>query len=119
MGGVPEFPTQSALSLARGCGYNATGASFAVQNWMGNLLTFAKIVVGDTAKLALVWALLYLFQLLTRYLPVNGFAGQLIENIHQAGAVAVAGLLVLFLLNDVYQAHGAEGKQSAIPGSTK
>jgi hypothetical protein len=73
-------------------------------------------VLTDWLQLASVWVLLYLFQRLTEYLPVKGFAGRLIEGIHQGGAVVVVCLLVVFLVNDVYRAHRAEGKQGGKSG---
>jgi hypothetical protein len=38
-------------------------------------------------------------------MPVPGFAGKWIETIHQLGSVAVAFLLVIFLMIDVVQSH--------------
>ena len=70
-----------------------------------SFLGFVKIVLTDFVKLALVWILLYLFQFLTKYMPVAGFAGRWIEAIHQLGSVAVAVLLVIFLIVDVIQSH--------------
>jgi phosphoglycerol transferase MdoB-like AlkP superfamily enzyme len=64
---------------------------------------FVKIVWNDLWQLTVVWVALYLFQGLTVLLPVKGFAGQLIDYIHQLGSVAVAALVVIFLIIDVVQ----------------
>ena len=69
------------------------------------VVEFVHIVLTDFFKLALVWVLLYLFQLLAKYMPIAGFAGRCIEVIHQIGSVAVATLLVIFLIIDVIQSH--------------
>lgn len=66
---------------------------------------FVKIVWDDVWKLSTVWAALYLFQRLTVWLPVKGFAGGFIDGLHQLGSVAVAALLVSFLIIDVIQSH--------------
>jgi hypothetical protein len=64
---------------------------------------FVRIVVGDFLRVAVVWVLLYLFDLLTMHMPVPGFAGRLIHAIHQAGSVALVLILVIWLLIDVIQ----------------
>jgi len=69
------------------------------------LIIFVTIVVEDFLRLAVVWTLLYAFHFLPRYMPIPGLAGNLIEYIHQAGSVAVAALLVCFLVVDVVQSH--------------
>jgi hypothetical protein len=73
-------------------------------DWQNNpIVEFVKIVFVDFLRVAVVWALLYLFDLLTEYMPVPGFAGRLIHVIHQSGAVALVLMLVIFLLIDVVQ----------------
>jgi hypothetical protein len=64
-------------------------------------IEFVRIVVGDFLRVAVVWVLLYLFDLLIKYMPVPGFAGPLIHAIHQAGSVALVLILVIWLLIDV------------------
>jgi hypothetical protein len=64
---------------------------------------FVTIAVGDFLRVVVVWVLLYLFDLLTKYLPVAGFAGTFIHAIHQAGSVALVLILVIWLLIDVIQ----------------
>lgn len=64
---------------------------------------FVNIVWDDLWKLSVVWAALYLFQRLTLALPVKGFAADFIDGIHQVGSVAVAALLVSFLIIDIIQ----------------
>jgi hypothetical protein len=72
------------------------------ENW--GLIKFLEIAVADWLKLTIVWLLLYLFQLLSKLLPVGGFAGRWIEYIHEFGSIAVVLLLISFLLIDVFQA---------------
>ncbi len=74
-------------------------------NWLKNTPKFAfvKIIWDDLFKLAVVWVALYLFHLLPEFMPVLGIAGTIIVIIHQAGSVAVAGLLVIFLILDVVE----------------
>ena len=64
---------------------------------------FVKIVIEDFLSVAIVWVLLYLFERLTQRMPVPGFAGRLIQSIHQAGSVALVVILVIWLLVDVMQ----------------
>lgn len=64
---------------------------------------FVRIVVGDFLRVVVVWVLLYLFDLLTKYMPVPGLAGSFIHAIHQAGAVILVLTLVIFLLIDIIQ----------------
>jgi hypothetical protein len=73
-------------------------------NWLKTTpsFVFVKMVWDDLWKLAVLWTALYLFHFLPKYMPVPGFAGRLIEAIHQAGSVAVAALLVYFLIMDVW-----------------
>jgi glutaredoxin-related protein len=54
-------------------------------------------------SIAIVWVLLYLFERLTQRMPVAGFAGRLIQAIHQAGSVSLVTILVIWLLVDVIQ----------------
>ena len=76
---------------------------FAV-DWKNNpFAEFVKIVLGDFLRVVVVWILLFLFDLLAKHLPVPGFAGKLIQAIHQAGSVALVLVLVIFLLIDVVQ----------------
>jgi hypothetical protein len=69
----------------------------------GPLVLFISIVLGDFLRLVVVWILLYVFHLLPTYMPVPGFAGRFIEGVHQVGSIAVASLLVWFLIIDVIQ----------------
>jgi len=64
---------------------------------------FVRIVVGDFLRVVVVWVLLYFFDLLTKYMPVPGFAGSFIHAIHHSGAVILVLALVIFLLIDVVQ----------------
>jgi hypothetical protein len=68
-------------------------------------IVFVTIVLGDFLRLAVVWTLLYAFHFLPQYMPIPGFAGKLIEYIHQVGSVVVAALLVWFLVVDVIESH--------------
>jgi len=62
--------------LVRESDYDASGKAKSVTlNEMSYFFAFVRIVVGDSLKLAVVWVLLYLFQVLNTYLPVRGFAG--------------------------------------------
>lgn len=63
---------------------------------------FVKMVWDDLWKLGFLWTALFVFHFLPKYMPVPGFAGRLIEGIHQGGSVAVAALLVWFLIIDVW-----------------
>jgi SNF family Na+-dependent transporter len=67
---------------------------------------FVKIVIDDFLSVAIVWVLLYFFERLTERMPVPGFAGRLIQAIHQAGSVALVLILVFWLLVDVVQSRG-------------
>jgi hypothetical protein len=72
-------------------------------NWLtrSRFFVFVKIVVGDLFEFSAVWCALYLFHLLTTFLPVEGWAGRFIAAIHQIGSVAVVALLVIYLIVDV------------------
>jgi hypothetical protein len=80
------------------------GTKKSLSNWTTNpLIEFVTIVVGDFLRVAVVWILLFLFDLLTKFLPVAGFAGTFIHAVHQAGSVALVLILVVGLLIDVIQ----------------
>jgi hypothetical protein len=55
-----------------------------------------------------IWLWLYLFKQLTSHLAVEGIAGDLIVNIHAAGAVGVYVLFAIMTVRDLFIIHQRE-----------
>jgi hypothetical protein len=59
------------------------------------------VIAGDTIVAGTLWASLVLFELLANLVPVAGWAGSFIENLHAAGVVATFGILAALLVVDI------------------
>jgi len=67
---------------------------------------FLEGLLADTLISASLYVALYIFQLLARYLPIPGWAGEFVENLHAVGIVlAFACFAVLFVIDiiEVYR----------------
>ena len=61
---------------------------------------YLERLLTDTLVSASLYVVLYLFHVLATYLPVPGWAGEFIENLHAVGIVlALACFAVLFILD--------------------
>jgi len=62
-------------------------------------------LLADTLISASLYLALYVFKLLAKYLPIPGWAGTFVENLHAVGIVlAVACFVVLFII-DIIRIH--------------
>ena len=76
-----------------------------VQEIWTSLRPYLVKMVTDAIISALLWGFLWLFKLLTKFLEIDGWAGEWIANIHSLGAVlAFAAFGILFLF-DVIKLH--------------
>ena len=71
--------------------------------------SFLKRVLPDFLKTATVWVLLYLFAALAKLLPVEGWAGAFILDIHKVGGVAIIVILVLYLVISIISSYFRRG----------
>jgi hypothetical protein len=53
------------------------------------------------------WAVLFLFELLRRFLPITGWGATLIDNLHSAGAVAAFVVFTWLSVADILKVHKA------------
>jgi hypothetical protein len=61
---------------------------------------FLEGLLADTLISASLYLALYFFSLLAKYLPIPGWAGTFVENLHAVGIVlAVACFVVLFIVD--------------------
>jgi hypothetical protein len=59
----------------------------------------------DLMVSASLWVALYLFKLMTNFLSIDGWAGELIRQIHAAGTVAAFAVFATLFIVDVYVLH--------------
>ena len=75
-------------------------ANLAKEIW-DDVRPYARVILKDLAIAVLLWLALASFKVLTYVVPVDGWAGDFIRNIHAVGLVVLFGILAVFLAWDV------------------
>lgn len=72
-------------------------------------------MITDAIISMLLWVFLYLFKIITRFLPIEGWASELIKTIHSVGAVLAFSTFAVLFFIDVIKLHSSEreGAQNA------
>ena len=65
-------------------------------------------IIVDAILSSLLWVLLWLFKKLTILLPIDGFVGGTITNIHSIGAILAFSLFSFLFITDVLKIHSNE-----------
>lgn len=76
--------------------------NFFTEHWFQFRPYLLKFAVDFSVSVSLYLGL-YLFRALTRLLPVVGWAGRFIENLHSAGMVAAFTIFAILSVNDIIQ----------------
>jgi hypothetical protein len=76
--------------------------SFFKEVWAGYRPYLVKFIV-DFLISATLWVVLFIFKVLTYYLPVSGWAGDFIVHLHAAGTVAAFGIFAWLFVIDIIQ----------------
>jgi hypothetical protein len=77
---------------------------FFMEAWAGFRPYLLKLTV-DFLVAGSIWLFLFLFTLLTKLLPISGWAARFLVFIDSLGAVAAMVMLVWFAVNDTIQLH--------------
>lgn len=81
-----------------------------VQDIWASLRPYLVKMVADAIIASLLWVFLWLFKGLTSIMPVKGWAGEVIQNVHSMGAVlAFAAFAVLFFWDVIKISQKEEG----------
>jgi len=73
--------------------------------WAGYRPYLVKITI-DFLVTASLWVGLFTFKVLIYFVPVSGWPGRFIDDIHSAGIVAAFGVFVVISVTDIIQIHG-------------
>jgi hypothetical protein len=79
--------------------------NFLKEVWAGYRPYLVKFTI-DALISATLWLALYIFKELTYYLPVPGWAGVFIVNLHAAGTVFAFGVFACLFVIDIIQVKG-------------
>jgi len=69
---------------------------------------YLKVIVVDFLISAHLYVATFIFQCLTRWLHIDGWAGEWIEDLHALGGVAAVGLFALLLVMDLWRIKSVE-----------
>jgi hypothetical protein len=75
--------------------------------WTGYRPYLVKFMI-DLLVTATLWLVLFVFKVLTDYLPITGWAGEFIVNLHSAGTVFIVAIFVLLSAIDIIQVRGGK-----------
>lgn len=81
--------------------------NFIGEVWIGFRPYLIKILV-DFLVTGSLWLVLFIFKLLTAFLPITDLAGEMVISLHSAGIVAAVGIFIFFSVNDIIQIHGGK-----------
>ena len=76
--------------------------NFFQEYWAGVRPYLLKLAVNFSVSASLYLGL-YLFQLLAHFLPVSGWAGKFIENLHATGIIVAFVVFAVLSVNDIIQ----------------
>ena len=79
--------------------------NFLKEVWAGYRPYLIKIAI-DFLIPATLWVALFIFHILTSYLPITGWAGEFIVFLHSAATVGIVGLFAWWSVNDIIQIKG-------------
>lgn len=85
--------------LAYGRGFSV---NFFKEVWAGYRPYLVKFAI-DFLVSASLWVGLFIFKILTHYLPVSGWAGDFIVHLHAAGTVAAFAIFAVLFAIDIIQ----------------
>ncbi|MCP5245717.1 MAG: hypothetical protein H6937_07145 [Burkholderiales bacterium] len=63
------------------------------------------IIIKDGIIVSILWITLWCFKLLTTFLPIDGWAGEYINNFHSFGAIITFSLFFILFVIDVLELH--------------
>lgn len=78
--------------------------NFFKEVWYGYRPYLLKLTI-DFFVCGSLWLVLFIFKILTALIPVPGWAGNFIMNLHSAGLVAALFILVWLFVNDIFLIH--------------
>ena len=82
--------------------------NFFKEVWDGYRPYLVKFTV-DFLITATLWLVLFIFKVLTSYLPVSGWAGEFIVAVHSTGTVAAFGVFAWLFVIDIIQTRKGGG----------
>ena len=62
---------------------------------------FIRIIAGDLLIACALWGSLVIFRYVVRLVPVDGWPGEFIDDLHAGGVVVVFGILACLLVVDI------------------
>ena len=76
--------------------------AFVIEVWL-RVRPYALALISDWLIAALIWLLLWMFSRITALVPIEGWAGQFIENIHSVGSALAFGIFAGLLIWDIVE----------------
>lgn len=68
-----------------------------------NVRPYLVKLLADAIICYLLWVTVWAFQLLSKFLPIHGWAGVLFEDIHSYGAVLALATFSILFIKDIYE----------------
>lgn len=62
-------------------------------------------LIKDWVISVFIWGMVWGFKQVTKLLPIDGWPGELITNIHSFGAILAVAVFTILLVFDIYRIH--------------